>query len=79
MYDFLYELIRISHFAEPVLYADIINATHTCGWAEAFERTCFKYNMNYVFTRYEKLAWYDSDSLDEELGKLFVEYELVEV
>lgn len=80
MYDFLAELIRIFHFTDPVFFADdIFYAESTCGWAEAFERTCFKHNMNDVFTYYEKLAWYDSDLFDDQLGKIFVEYELVEV
>ena len=77
--DFFTELRKLFHFEDPVFYSDDIFYTEsTCGWVEAFERTCCKHNLHDVFKYYEKLAWYDSDLFDGELGELFLEYELVE-
>lgn len=78
MTDFLTEAAQVFNLSVPTLYDGILfHLEGTCGWADAFKKSCLKHGMKDVFTYYENLDWYDSDLFDDEFASLLIEYELI--
>lgn len=43
-------------------------STSTIGWVAALKATCQKLDMEWLFTYWEELEWYDSDIFDEKMA-----------
>lgn len=75
--DFLNKLNVTFDLIQPVSLEYLIYFESTRGWVDAFKCACQKYNMEDVFSYYDKLEWYDSDLFDDEFASLIAEYGLI--
>lgn len=46
--------------------------TGTSGWNAAFEMTCKKLDIMWLYTYYQTLAWYESDKFDSDIYTLLM-------
>lgn len=54
-----------------------INLGSTCGWGNAFNKTCWYLDVPDLKQYYDALDWFDSDNFDGDVSDLAVKYGVI--